>query len=83
MPAERQREAVRFLLERGFARPAALLDPELLWRMAPYGGADALQDTNQALLKQIVDSGVFQRMAEAESFPGATGSYQGAICCAT
>ena len=27
--------------------------------MAPYGGADALQDTNQALLKQIVDSEVF------------------------
>jgi hypothetical protein len=76
--AQRQREAVRFLIERGFVRPAALLDPELLWRMAPYGGADALQDTNQALLKQIIDSRVFQRMAEAESFPGARGSYQGA-----
>ena len=69
---------MRFLIERGFVRPAALLDPELLWRMAPNGGADALQDTNQALLEQIIDSGVFQRMAEAESFPGARGSYQGA-----
>ena len=59
MSAQRQREAVRFLIERGFVRPAALLDPELLWRMASHGGADALQDTNQALLEQIVDSGVF------------------------
>ena len=78
MAAERQRNAVRFLIERGFARPAALLDPQLLWRMAPSGGADALQDTNQALLEQIIDKSVFQRMAEAESFPGARGSYQGA-----
>jgi hypothetical protein len=76
--AERQRNAVRFLIERAFVRSAALLDPQLLWRMTPSGGADALQDTNQALLEQIVDKGVFQRMAEAESFPGARGSYQGA-----
>jgi hypothetical protein len=76
--AERQRNAVRFLIERGFVRPAALLDPQLSWRMGPYGGADALQDTNQALLEQIVDKAVFQRMAEAEGFPGARGSYQGA-----
>ena len=48
--AERQRKAVKFLLERGFTRPDALLDPQVLWRMAPYGGADALQDTNQKLL---------------------------------
>ena len=75
--AERQRNAVKFLIERGFVRPDALLDPELLWRMAPYGAADALQDTNQALLEQIIDKAVFQRMAEAEGVPGARGSYQG------
>ena len=75
--AERQREAVKFLLERGFTRPDALLDPQLLWRMAPYGGADALQDTNQKLLAQLVNSDVFQRMAEAATFPGAVGTYQG------
>ena len=50
VPAERQRKAVKFLLDRGFTRPDALLDPQVLWRMAPYGGADAVQDTNQKLL---------------------------------
>jgi hypothetical protein len=76
--AERQRKAVKFLLERGFTRPDALLDPEILWRVAPYGGTDALQDSNQKLLAQLVDRDVFHRMAEASTFPGTAGSYQGA-----
>jgi hypothetical protein len=46
--------------------------------MAPYGGADALQDTNQKLLAQLVNEDVFHRMAEAATFPGAVGTYQGA-----
>jgi len=77
VPAERQRKAVKFLLERGFTRPDALLDPQVLWRMAPYGGAAALQDTNQKLLAQLVNEDVFHRMAEAATFPGAVGTYQG------
>jgi hypothetical protein len=75
--AERQRKAVKFLLERGFTRPDALLDPQVLWRMAPYGGANALQDTNQKVLTQLVNEDVFHRMAEAATFPGAVGTYQG------
>ena len=78
VPAERQRKAVKFLLERGFTRPDALLDPQVLWRMAPYGGADAVQDTNQKLLAQLINEDVFYRMAEAATFPGAVGTYQGA-----
>jgi hypothetical protein len=77
VPAERQRKAVKFLIDRGFTRPDALLDPQLLWRMVPYGGADAVQDTNQKLLAQLVDKDVFHRMAEAATFPGAAGAYQG------
>jgi hypothetical protein len=76
--AARQRKAVKFLAERGFTRPDALLDPEILWRITPYGGADAVQDTNQKLLEQLIDKDVFQRMAEAQTFPGAAGSYLGA-----
>ena len=73
----RQRKAVKFLLDRGFTRPDALLDPQVLWRIAPYGGSDAIQDTNQKLLLQLVDRDVFQRMSEAATFPGADGTYQG------
>src|SRR5262245_26511978 len=76
--AERQRKAVKFLLERGFTRPDALMDPEILWSIAPYGKADALQSTNQKLLGMLIDEDVFHRMAEAATFPGAAGSYQGA-----
>jgi len=75
--ADTQRKAVKFLLARGFTRPDALLDPEVLWRMAPYGGANALEDTNARLLAQLVDAGVFHRMAEAATFPGAKGAYRG------
>jgi hypothetical protein len=74
---ERQRKAVRFLLERGFSRPGALMDPQVLWRLAPIGNTDALQDTNQKLLAQLVDQEVFQHMAEAATFPGAVDTYQG------
>jgi hypothetical protein len=76
--AERQRKAVKFLVDRGFTRPDALLDPQLLWRMVPYGGADAVQDTNQKLLAELINKDVFNRMAEAATFPGAVGTYQGA-----
>jgi len=78
VPAEQQRKAVKFLVDRGFARPDALLDPQLLWRMSPYGGADAVQDTNQKLLAQLVNKDVFHRMAEAATFPGAQDTYDGA-----
>jgi len=77
VPAERQRKAVKFLIDRGFTRPDALLDPQLLWRMVPYGGADAVQDTNQKLLAQLINRDVFNRMAEATTFPGAVGAYEG------
>jgi len=61
----RQRAAVKFLIERAWGTPRPLLDPEVLRRIGPSGGADALQGTNVQLLRQILDPGVFQRMAEA------------------
>ena len=76
--AERQRNAVKFLLARGFVRPNALLDEQVLWRLAPYDATGSLQDTNEALLKRLIDADVFHRMAAAATFSGATDSYQGA-----
>jgi hypothetical protein len=73
----RQRKAVKFLLERGFTRPDALLDPEVLWRIAPAGRTDALQGTNQKLLGLLVNQDVFHRMAEGATYPGAGVAYQG------
>jgi hypothetical protein len=69
VPAARQRQAVAFLIERGFARPDALLDPDVLWRIGPGDNA-AVQDTNKRLLAQLLDAGVLRRMAEAAGYPG-------------
>ena len=62
---ERQRAAVKFLVDRAWATPQPLLDSEVLRRIGPSGGTDALQGANVQLLRQVLDTGVFQRMAEA------------------
>lgn len=71
VPADRQRQALRFLLDRGMTTPQALLDREVLQRIAPAGGADALQGSSVRLLRQLLDPGVFQRMADASTTAGA------------
>jgi hypothetical protein len=64
---ERQRAAVKFLTERAFGKPKALLDTKVLNRIAPAGGATPLQGSNIDLLRRLIDRDVFQRMAEASS----------------
>lgn len=73
----RQREAVRFLIDRAFAPPEALLNPEILARITPTGGDDALQGSNIKLLQQLLDPGVFVRMVEASSADKKTKAYMG------
>jgi hypothetical protein len=64
---ELQRQAVRFLIDRAFVTPAALLDPEVLGRIEPASADDALQGINVRLLQQLLTPGVFSRMAEASA----------------
>jgi uncharacterized protein DUF4953/uncharacterized protein DUF5117/uncharacterized protein DUF5118 len=77
VPPERQRQAVKFLVDKGFTKPTALLDPEVLLRIAPTGGADPLQGSNVRVLSQLLKPSVFNRMAEAKALspdkPGYTG----------
>jgi hypothetical protein len=77
VPAVRQRAAVKFLVDRAFPTPSALLDRDVLYRMAPYGGANALQGSNVQLLRRLIDPGVFERMAEARELDPATKGYTG------
>ncbi|MBI3529325.1 MAG: zinc-dependent metalloprotease [Betaproteobacteria bacterium] len=77
VPATRQRAAVKFLLDRAFLTPGPLLDRDVLYRMAPYGGANALQGSNVQLLRKLIDAGVFERMAEARELDPATKGYTG------
>jgi len=76
-PPVRQRAAVKFLVDRAFATPRALLDPEVLMRVSPTGGADALQGSNVQLLRQLLDGAVFQRMAEAKVLDAGGKGYVG------
>lgn len=77
VPAARQRAAVKFLLDRAFPTPSPLLDRDVLYRMAPYGGANALQGSNVQVLRKLIDAGVFERMAEARELDPATMGYTG------
>ena len=78
VPPQRQRAAVKFLVERGFARPIALLNPDILKRIGPSGAADALQGSNRELLSRLIDPSVFQRMAEGQAALPRAGRYVGA-----
>jgi hypothetical protein len=77
VPAGRQRAAVTFLVDRAFVVPRALLDKDVLMRIAPSGGADGLQGSNVKLLRRLLSDSVFQRMAEAQSVDPAGESYTG------
>ena len=75
--AARQRAAVKFLLDRAFSTPTRLLDRDVMYRMMPYGGANALQGSNVQLLRKLIDVGVFERMAEARELDPAAKGYTG------
>jgi hypothetical protein len=64
---DRQRQAVRFLTQFAFAEPKALLDPDVLNRIGPSGGANPLQGSNVDLMRRLIAPQVFQRMTEASS----------------
>jgi hypothetical protein len=77
VPAERQRQAVKFLVDRAFITPKALLDPEVLMRITPTGGMDPLQGSNVKLLSKLLRPGVFNRLSEAKMLAAGKGVYSG------
>ncbi len=77
VPPERQREAVKFLLDNAFNTPTALLDRDLVFRIAPTRTQDPLQGSNIQLLSRLLRTGVFQRMAEARTYWPDRPSYVG------
>ena len=74
---ERQREAVRFLIDKAFVTPTALLDLEVTGRIEPASADDALQGTNVRLLQKLLSPGVFNRMAEASTGKSGKQGYYG------
>ena len=74
---ERQRQAVRFLIDNVFVTPTTLLDRDVTGRIEPASADDALQGTNVRLLQQLLTPGVFNRMAEASAGKAGKQAYYG------
>ena len=74
---ERQKAAVKFLVDNAFTPPAALLDKDLVLRITPTRTQDPLQGSNIQLLSQLLRTGTFLRMAEAKAYWSDKPSYIG------
>ncbi len=68
--ADRQREAVAFLIEEGFTTPDWLLDSELLGRIEPAGSTTRIQNLQEGALNRVLDPVRIARLAEAEWLAG-------------
>ncbi len=66
LDADRQRDAVAFLIEEGFRTPDWLLDADILQRIEPGGIAARVQGLQESALTRILDPVRLGRLAEAE-----------------
>ncbi|MEO0556992.1 MAG: zinc-dependent metalloprotease, partial [Bacteroidota bacterium] len=73
VPAERQREAVAFLMTEGFSTQGWLLDPALLRRIEPAGAANRVRGLQETTLNRLIDPTRLSRMLEIEWVDGEAG----------
>jgi len=67
VPAEKQKEAVAFLLRQGFQVPTPLIDPSITDRLEPDGAVARIGNAQASLLRQLVSDNRIRRMAEQTS----------------
>ena len=70
IPKERQKEAVKFLLENAFITPAWMIDEEILRRIEPVGVIDRIHTAQNRVLTQLLNSARFARLLEQETLDG-------------
>lgn len=70
VPADRQREAVKFLLDNAFWPPRKLLSPELVNRFKYVGVADEVMNQQKALLSSLLSGRRFRQLQDAEVVKG-------------
>ena len=68
--ADRQRDAVAFLIEEGFTTPDWLLDADILGRIEPAGTTTRIQSLQEGALDRVLDPVRIARLAEAEWLAG-------------
>ncbi len=64
VPADRQREAMDFLLEHAFRTPDFLVDPDLLRRFEPSGTVRRIRDEQGDLLRDLLTDDRLNRLVE-------------------
>jgi hypothetical protein len=66
IPKEKQKEAVRFLLEHAFTTPRKLLQPAIVNRFKYFGVADEVANQQKGLLESLLGGRRFHQMMDAE-----------------
>jgi len=66
VPAERQREAMAYIIEEGFSTPDYLIDPEILRRIESTGSVDRIVRGQRQLLTMLLDDSRMKRLTENE-----------------
>lgn len=72
VPADRQKAAVKFLLDHAFQVPAPLIAPEILQRLEPAGAADRILSSQRAVLGGLLNERRLRRMSELAARHGDT-----------
>jgi hypothetical protein len=62
--AEKQRNAVKFLIEHALQTPTALINPDVLDRLEAHGAADRILSSQQSILARLLDESRLKRMSE-------------------
>ena len=70
VPKEKQKEAVKFLLEHAFVTPTKLLNPAIVNRFKYNGVASDVQGQQTALLRSLLGGGRMRRLGDAEVLLG-------------
>jgi hypothetical protein len=70
VPADRQREAMAYLIEEGFTKPVYLLDPNVLRRIESTGSVDRISRGQRSLLAMLLDDNRLKRIAETGTIDG-------------
>jgi len=64
VPAEKQHNAVKFLIEHAFQTPTALINPDVLDRLEAHGAADRILSSQRSILERLLDEPRLKRMSE-------------------
>jgi hypothetical protein len=65
VPAEKQREAVRFLIKEVFTTPEELTNRELLSRIQDFGHSDRVRASQQSVISTLLAEGRIRRVIDA------------------